>query len=298
MSVVDPLFNDRDCEVSRIFELQRLVGDWLDTFGIDVQRLTKDCTILYEYRHIPTGYFFFKPDSFVGDDQFYAQLQKFDWYYSKNRLEFQNVMGRLSPTSFLLEVGCGEGAFLEQCREKGIRGVGIELNSKAADIAKAKGLSVSATAIESFAREFTNSFDYVCSFQVLEHISNPKPFLESCLKVLKPGGKLILCVPNADSVLCQSYSILDMPPHHQIRLNRRAFESFGKVLPVSVDWIEELPLEAQHVEWYNFLEARQRFFMRQLMKLRIGRKIIRDYTLKFRAKKIIGHSIVACFTKS
>lgn len=43
-----------------------------------------------------------------------------------------------------------------------------------------------------------NSFDFVVSFQVIEHIKNDKKFVEEIHRVLKPGGKFIVTTPNKD----------------------------------------------------------------------------------------------------
>lgn len=41
-----------------------------------------------------------------------------------------------------------------------------------------------------------NTFDYVVSFQVIEHIRNDRAFVAEVLRVLKPGGKFIVSTPN------------------------------------------------------------------------------------------------------
>lgn len=41
-----------------------------------------------------------------------------------------------------------------------------------------------------------NSFDFVVSFQVIEHIENDKKYVEEIHRVLKPGGQFIVTTPN------------------------------------------------------------------------------------------------------
>ena len=94
----------------------------------------------------------------------------------------------------LLEVGCGNGFFLETAREAGYAAVhGVEPSADA--VAKARpdirpGIVRDVMRPGLFA---TGAFDVVCLFQVLDHLPDPGPVLDECLRVLRPGG-LILCL--------------------------------------------------------------------------------------------------------
>lgn len=62
---------------------------------------------------------------------------------------------------------------------------------------------------------------------------------------------MILSVPNGRSFLrYEEMSILNMPPHHVTRWNRRAFESVSAILPVHVEKIRYEPLAVDHLNWY------------------------------------------------
>ena len=95
------------------------------------------------------------------------------------------------------------------------RYTGLELNSGA--IAAAVGLGT--RGIQGHDRSAQCStpwqYDVVCSFQVLEHVSDIQGFLAGCLRALKTGGLLIICVPSFDSYLrYQTNALLNLPPHH------------------------------------------------------------------------------------
>ncbi len=92
----------------------------------------------------------------------------------------------------LLEIGCGNGFFLQQARRQGWEQVrGVEPSADA--VAKAPPELDDAIVQDVmrgglFAPE---SFDAVCLFQVLDHISSPVELLEECRAVLRPGGHVL-----------------------------------------------------------------------------------------------------------
>jgi SAM-dependent methyltransferase len=102
----------------------------------------------------------------------------------------------------LLDVGCNVGAFLRHCHEAypAIRLAGVEVNSETLEAARRNvpeaDLHVAGAADLPFADE---TFDYVTCIEVLEHIPAElrAQSLSEMHRVLKPGGRLALRVPNA-----------------------------------------------------------------------------------------------------
>ena len=92
----------------------------------------------------------------------------------------------------LLEIGCGNGFFLQQARRQGwseVRGVEPSADAVANAAPGLDGAIVNDMMKRGlFAPE---SFDAVCLFQVLDHISSPVDLLEECLAVLRPGGYVL-----------------------------------------------------------------------------------------------------------
>ena len=96
----------------------------------------------------------------------------------------------------ILEIGSGDGFFLEKMQDYGDKMTGIEV-SKQRRIKSRKITNVKVLDIDLVQNvPDIGSFDVIVLFQVLEHIRDPINFLKNILKLLKPRGKLIVEVPN------------------------------------------------------------------------------------------------------
>lgn len=100
--------------------------------------------------------------------------------------------------SRVLDVGCGTGSVsLIANRDKGNTVVGIEPDAERAQLARARGLSVFCGYLSP---EFIASeppFDVVLMADVLEHVPDPGALVALAHSALKPGGTLVVSVPNA-----------------------------------------------------------------------------------------------------
>lgn len=101
--------------------------------------------------------------------------------------------------SYVLDYGCGWGTFSEIVyEERECRVDGIDLSLDSIELARdcvgeRNGLSFSTKSI----REIDNQvYDVVTSTEVVEHAHNPGMYLKECNRVLKPGGYLVISLPN------------------------------------------------------------------------------------------------------
>jgi 2-polyprenyl-3-methyl-5-hydroxy-6-metoxy-1,4-benzoquinol methylase len=150
-------------------------------------------------------------------------------------------------SSKVLEVGCGNGEFLDRLKtELSADILGLELNENTIEI---KNYILNET-IETHSKKFPETYDIVCSFQVMEHIANIKTFIESQLVVLKRGGKLIVSVPNNDSFIKLGINILNMPPHHNGLWNKDSLFALQKLFPLKLTNIIYEPLQSYHTNYF------------------------------------------------
>jgi SAM-dependent methyltransferase len=96
----------------------------------------------------------------------------------------------------LLEIGVGHGAFLNLAQAAGWQTLGIEVSEYAARMAREKyGLEVFCGTLEDAGiREA--SIDVVHMSHVLEHLKDPLRTLSEIMRILRPGGILVIEVPN------------------------------------------------------------------------------------------------------
>ena len=100
----------------------------------------------------------------------------------------------------LLDVGCGDGRYLAAMARLGWKGVGIETDAVAATLARNRAhTTVWETPLET-APIPPESFDLVSFLHVMEHVSDPRAVLESAHRALRPGGSVLIAVPNAASL--------------------------------------------------------------------------------------------------
>lgn len=146
----------------------------------------------------------------------FGEFYGWRWEFSKCLADLAYLVGRGS----LLEVGCGEGLFLERLPE-GFSGVGIDLNQPAIEKARARGLTAIYGDIEEAHRwPVGSSFDAVAIFHVLEHTERPAQVLHEIGRLLRPGGWLFLSVPNQSRALARVVrEYWDLPPHHLTRFS-------------------------------------------------------------------------------
>lgn len=99
----------------------------------------------------------------------------------------------------VLDVGANTGESLLALRERGIEAVGLEPNPNAVAIARAAGLEMIEAPIED-ADLPPARFGSVLLSQVLEHVDDPVPVLQTVRAALRPDGVVYIVVPNAHSL--------------------------------------------------------------------------------------------------
>jgi 2-polyprenyl-3-methyl-5-hydroxy-6-metoxy-1,4-benzoquinol methylase len=157
--------------------------------------------------------------------------------------------------SSICDIGCGAGALLEAASAAGFTtAVGIEPDPLARIAASRKGLAVYAGSAEQLPVEARRErFDLILMSHVLEHTLNPVQALRNAVALLKPGGSIMIEVPNNEACgldfAGNCWCWLDVPRHLNfftttslrsictlVGLEPRKVEYVGYTRQFSVEW--------------------------------------------------------------
>jgi SAM-dependent methyltransferase len=143
---------------------------------------------------------------------------------------FAELLDRFAPfrrTGRLLDVGCGDGHFLEAARQRGWEPYGSEYGEAPRERARQRGLDVRPAPFDA-APEELGSFDVVTSIEVIEHVAEPREELARMRALLRPGGCLYLTTPNFGSlsrrIAGARWRAIEYPEHLNL-FTRRSLDS-------------------------------------------------------------------------
>jgi len=118
-----------------------------------------------------------------------------------NRFTFESIWPLSVRNKNVLDVGCGTGSLLDAVKNISKSQVGIEPCQPYLDSIINKGYEAYQSIQLCIDKQGCNRFDIAFSIQVIEHVLNPKIFLEEILTLLKPGADLVVSTPNRNDIL-------------------------------------------------------------------------------------------------
>lgn len=100
----------------------------------------------------------------------------------------------------VLDVGCGTGDLLAEVVTRGCEGYGVEFNPDSVARCNERGLKVTCGDLDA-APYPPGTFDTIVFWHALEHLPSPKHALKKAASLLRPGGRIFVYIPNADSYM-------------------------------------------------------------------------------------------------
>jgi SAM-dependent methyltransferase len=164
-------------------------------------------------RYYPENYWFAPDESAASRmEEAYRRLVLLDHVrFVAQALGGDRARGRL------LDVGCGGGLFLGMMRDRGYQVAGLDFSREAAAVAWKRQQAPAVCGDLAHAPLRAGSFAGITMFHVLEHLPDPRVYLEAARDLLSPDGRLVVQVPNVASwqfrLLGRRWSGVDVPRH-------------------------------------------------------------------------------------
>lgn len=128
----------------------------------------------------------------------------------------------------VLDVGCSTGNFLAQDPKNM---VGLDIDKHAVEICKKRGFDARVQDPQKKLEARSDSFDYVNCRHVLEHVSEPLPFMKDIRRVLRKGGKLILLTDKPNKHFWDDYT--HVHPYTKRSLQQLCYDAGLKIVLIA-----------------------------------------------------------------
>ena len=246
-----PLTGSPDVEILQRIPAGFLIESWRRDIGIDVRAAFDGIDSIAFCESRTTGLRFFAPPV-TGAADMYAALRRQGWYDPPDKFEFSVGAAATKPGDRVLYIGCGAGHFASHV--PGAEYAGHD------DNADGQGAATLSGDLGRLARDCGATFDVVAAFQVLEHAADPRDFLRQCLALLKPGGTLVIGVPDSDSYLgCLRNFVLNAPPHHVTWWNAKSLTALAGLAGLEETALHVAPVEEWEARLYWMARLQPRF---------------------------------------
>jgi len=184
----------------------------------------RDCTLRFTQNVPDAGEIgpYYKSETYISHsdtregfiNKIYHQVREHTLIQKKRLIE-NLTPGSTGPNS-ILDVGSGTGAFLDTMKRSGWEVTGLEPD----DNARKKAAELYQLSLESSENLFSlpaETFDAISMWHVLEHVHQLHDYLKQLKKLLKPGGKLFIAMPNYTSfdqhIYKEYWAAYDVPRH-------------------------------------------------------------------------------------
>jgi SAM-dependent methyltransferase len=129
-----------------------------------------------------------------------------DAFLRRSRGALARRLDRIAPPGPVLDVGSGDGALLDALRARGREALGLELSARGRGVREAD-----ITEVEE------SDWAAIVFWHSLEHLPEPGRALARAAAILRPGGVVVVAVPNSDSLQARLFGdrwfALDFPRH-------------------------------------------------------------------------------------
>jgi len=228
--------------------------------------------LTYEIRHCPVCDTSFahplEVDSSIYD-AIYAHASEIPGYdryaeYAKAVLEVADPLGHLAgaedvywsirscleqvrPGARILDVGSGLGYLTYALAKSGHDVTGIDISTVAVANANQRyGPYYQEADLADWSVRKAGEFDLVVMAELLEHIPDPAGFLDLTVKLLRPGGRLVVTTPNKSYFPAQTLWETEAPPVHLWWFSESSMRALAKRMGLGITFVDFAPFNRLH----------------------------------------------------
>jgi ubiquinone/menaquinone biosynthesis C-methylase UbiE len=157
---------------------------------------------------------------------------------------------KIHSTSTVIDVGCGDGSLIAFCARQGAEVIFVDLDEQRLAFTEQQVKASPAHAYQAIHSDCNpipladNTGDVVICTEVLEHVDDPRNFLAELVRIAKPGGQLLISVPDARSE--QLIGATAPPAYFQAPNHIRIFAE-GELQQLVI----EAGLEIEQEQWFG-----------------------------------------------
>ena len=210
-----------------------------------------DCDFIYSFPYC------------AGDKKFYDLIFSKTNKYPQERWEFEKSIEIIRKSRYenpkILELGSGDGAFLKKLINNNLTQKNFITSIEYSEYGKAKIKSLGINCLSIDIKDNKDKlpykkYDFICLFQVLEHLDNVNELMSIFKSLLSNKGEILIAVPNEKIIEFNELNgaLLDMPPNHIGRWSKYSFEKLCE--------LNKLNLIENHIEPFSLKKFLLMFF--------------------------------------
>lgn len=238
-------------------------------------------------------------------DRFYAQYfppesaplwqqQMSEIFYEEGLRKIESLKNQgfleLGDPPAILDIGCGMGFFLDLMRQVGWETFGVEPSPDAAHHARS---TLHLKVYEGYLSDFQSGhqYDVVSLWYVLEHVPNPQEILRKAHQLLKPGGLLIVRIPNQTAAIDVWLARFGLKQYYLMNPPRHLFDYSPKTIAALMEKAGFFGIEVQNGiprktgTWLELLRRNLWYVFFQAVYRLSGARVIRGSSMTVYARK-------------
>lgn len=183
-----------------------------------------------------------------------------------DRIKLSSFLKRTGAPSSFLDIGCGDGRYLDLFTRRGIskdRIYGLDLSQEQVRRLHERGYQVYRRRVEECCEIPTGSIDLATMFHVIEHVADPVRVVSKIADWLSPGGALVIETPNLDSWDARLFQQQWWGGYH-IPRHWTLFEadSLARLLEQCGLQVKQCTYQTGHASWMNSFHHAAKYNMR------------------------------------